>query len=97
MADVQLELVEGKASDADAVGRTLVRFNLWDGVLAAWEPAVPLEPRSSTCLFNLGIAYAQTGELDKAIETFRAAQRLNPQNQRIGRALEQALRMRGGG
>jgi tetratricopeptide (TPR) repeat protein len=59
---------------------TYARNNVWRSSISLWEDVVsksPLEPRGHN---NLAIAYRSEGLTDKAIEHFRAALLLQPEN-----------------
>ena len=48
------------------------------GILAEFETAVRLEPRSAPAQLNLALAYAQAGRTAEAIAHYREAVHLNP-------------------
>lgn len=70
-------------SDARAeveFGITVAQRGLWREAIFRWERAVELDPTYASAYNNLGIAYENTGELDKAREAYERALELEPEN-----------------
>jgi tetratricopeptide (TPR) repeat protein len=78
----------------NTLGVASARLGDAGGAVAAWERARELNPEAIGLLFNLGLAYAQAGRLEPAIqslEEFAAGAPDGPQKQR---AQEIARRLR---
>jgi tetratricopeptide (TPR) repeat protein len=56
--------------------------------LAEFETAIRLNPKNAKAFGNLGIIFAEQGDLDKAEACFRRALRLNPTDQAARAALD---------
>ena len=70
-------------SDARAeveFGITVARRGLWREAIFRWERAIKLDPTYASAYNNLGIAYENTGELDKAREAYERALELEPES-----------------
>ena len=70
-------------SDAKAqvdFGITVAQRGLWREAIFRWERAVEIDPTYASAYNNLGIAYENTGELDKAREAYERALELEPEN-----------------
>jgi Flp pilus assembly protein TadD len=61
-------------------GIAVARRGLWREAIFRWERAVGLDPTYASAYNNLGIAYENTGELDKAREAYERALELEPEN-----------------
>ena len=57
---------------------TFVRVRDYRSVLAVWEDALGKSPNSTTVHNNLGNAYAFAGQMDRALQEYRASIRINP-------------------
>lgn len=70
-------------SDAKAevdFGITVAQRGLWREAIFRWERAIEIDPTYASAYNNLGIAYENTGELDKAREAYERALELEPEN-----------------
>jgi tetratricopeptide (TPR) repeat protein len=83
----------------NALGMLNARQRDAEGAIAAWERALEIRPDFPPTLFNLGLAYAQAGQLTRAAEHFEAfAARADPGPQRDeALAMAQRLRRRAAG
>lgn len=70
---------------AEATGESFFRKGLehysrqeWDAAIAAYRQALSLDPKSSSCAYNLGLAYKAKDDLDAAVAAFRHALNLEP-------------------
>lgn len=59
---------------------TLSRNALWNDSIALWTDIVVKSPRKAKAYNNLAFAYSAAGEIDKAIDHYRIALRLEPDN-----------------
>jgi tetratricopeptide (TPR) repeat protein len=48
--------------------------------IEAYQKALSLDPKAASVHYNLGLIYAQRAEMEKAIEYFRLALQVNPQD-----------------
>ncbi|MFI5295249.1 MAG: tetratricopeptide repeat protein [Thermodesulfovibrionales bacterium] len=64
-------------------GETIIRNNVWQDNFNLWSDTVKKSPDSEMAHHNLGLAYRSQGQLDKAIEEYLTALRLNPKNARV--------------
>jgi arylsulfatase A-like enzyme/predicted Zn-dependent protease len=82
-----------------ALGDACARQRDVDAAIAAWERAHQINPGAVELLFNLGLAHAQAGNLEKAInlfEDFAAQVEAGPKRERA-LAMAQRLRQRAAG
>ena len=73
-------LIEETPNDARLrifFGTFLTQFNLYDEAVVHLKKAVELSPSKQTILFELGTAYLNLGETDKAFEIFKQTYELN--------------------
>ena len=59
--------------------RTYLRNRYWQSPRTLWEYEVQIHPRSELAFYNLGIIYAESGEKDKAIVSYKKVLELKPQ------------------
>jgi tetratricopeptide (TPR) repeat protein len=78
--------------DASALYRRLARHDL---SLSAAKKAVKLMPADADAHYHLAHAYADTGDLKRAITHYRRALKLNPHHTDYSQALAEALGKRG--
>jgi tetratricopeptide (TPR) repeat protein len=69
------------AATAMATGDAALGAHRTADAARAYSDAVRAEPRNAQARFKLGIAYAELGALDRAIEQWQAVLTLDPQNQ----------------
>jgi len=74
-------------ADARSDARTRVEFGikvaqrgLWREAIFQWERAVKVDPSYASAYNNLGIAYENTGDLEKARVAYERALELEPDN-----------------
>jgi tetratricopeptide (TPR) repeat protein len=60
--------------------RTLDRNRLWQDDVALWKQAASLYPENARAHYNLGVAWAERGQISHAEESFERALRLNPRD-----------------
>jgi Flp pilus assembly protein TadD len=72
---------------ATLVAATMRRNAVYSDPIAFWSDAVEKSPWKARPHTNLGQAWFTAGELDRAIEQFRAALRLDPLNPEAQRNL----------
>jgi len=61
-------------------GIMVAQKGLWREAIFQWERAVEIDPGYASAYNNLGIAFENTGELDKAREAYERALELEPEN-----------------
>jgi tetratricopeptide (TPR) repeat protein/O-antigen ligase len=74
-------LIEDMPNDARLrvfYGSLLSQFNLYNEALVHLKKAVELSPNKQTIAFELGSAYLNLGEVDKAYDIFKETYELNP-------------------
>jgi tetratricopeptide (TPR) repeat protein/O-antigen ligase len=91
-------LVTRLAPDLDRTARYrralagyLTERRLWDQALPEWRELAAEEPRDVEARFGLGLAHEGLGQLDEAVEDFRAAVALAPRVTRYRRRLAERL------
>ncbi len=77
------------------VADELVRWGDWNNARWIWESVVASRPQVAALLANISLAYAQTGELDKARAYYERARAIQPQAP-VVRSLEVLLLARSG-
>jgi tetratricopeptide (TPR) repeat protein len=78
----------------NTLGVASARVGDADGAVAAWERARQLDPEAVGLLFNLGLAYAQAGRLQQAIQSLEEFAARAPDGPQKQRAQEIARRLR---
>ena len=77
------EYVEKNPNDADAV-RQLANLNFdirnWPRAKELYDHYLKLRPNDSEVLVDLGVTYRETQQFDQALERFRQARKLAPEN-----------------
>lgn len=61
-------------------GVDMARRGLWSEALFRFQQAERLEPQSPRVLNNLAVAYEATGEFDKALDYYKRALQISPDN-----------------
>ena len=73
-----------------ALGRVLQKQDRREDAIAAYLQVLPLDPASFETHNDLGVLYAQSGDLQRAVKHFEAAVRLRPDDAGARANLEQA-------
>ena len=63
--------------------RTYVRNQDWQSPRTLWEYETKIHPQSELAFYNLGILYAENGEKDKAVMSYRKFWNYNPNSGRL--------------
>ena len=74
---------------------TWQRAHAWENGIVLWEDTVRKNPGSTTARYNLGVALQQAGRLEEAIEAYRAALDIDPDDPLVLNNLGIALRLQG--
>jgi len=64
-------------------GIEVAGHGLWNEAIYRWERAVKIDPTYAQAYNNLGVAYEQAGDMDKAAGAYKKALALEPNNQSI--------------
>lgn len=86
-----LREIPNSATLLNTVGKIYENQHLLDDACASYQRAVISSPTSALSRTNLANLYLQRGEIDRAIDTFREAIALDPQNAEAARLLLMAL------
>lgn len=81
-----LPLVADARSDAKRqveFGISVAQRGLWQEAIYRWERATEIDPTYASAFNNLGIAYENQGDLDKARTAYERALELEPGNAMI--------------
>jgi choline-sulfatase len=89
-----LSRAPGSFEGWNTLGVASARLGDADGAVAAWEHARELDPQAVGLLFNLGLAYAQAGKLEQAIQSLEEFVARAPDGPQRQRAQEIASRLR---
>ena len=88
-------LVAGLAIALLYSGATIARNQVWKDDTRLWSDTVRKSPESGIPRNNLGRAYFSMGEIEKAVEQYRVALRINPAHAEARNNLGAALATRG--
>ena len=53
---------------------------LWNGSIFRWKQILEIQPQNARAHNNLGVAYEASGKVDQAIESYKRATELEPDN-----------------
>lgn len=56
------------------------KMGLWNEAIMRWERIIEIDPKNSKAYNNLGVAYEAKGDLDKAMNAYKKALELDPNN-----------------
>jgi tetratricopeptide (TPR) repeat protein len=77
--------VGGSTGEQIDFGVEMARRGLWSEALFRFERAAEIDPASFRALNNLAVAYEANGRFEDALETYRRALRLQPDNRELRR------------
>jgi len=86
------EQLEDSARFVDRVGQSRQLLGNTDGAIAEYREALRLNPDYALAHYNLGSALCDKGDLREALQEYRTAYELNPQNPDYQKAYERLLR-----
>lgn len=69
-------------------GVALVQEMRYEEGIAAFTRALAMNPEDAETFYNRGYAWRMTGNLERALEDFRAAQKLRPEDRKIRAAVD---------
>ena len=55
-------------------------LELWNEAIFRWKRVLEIQPQNAQAHNNLGVAYEATGKIDQAIESYKRATKLKPDN-----------------
>ncbi|MCZ6681022.1 MAG: tetratricopeptide repeat protein [Candidatus Poribacteria bacterium] len=56
------------------------KLQLWNEAIFRWQHILEIEPQNAKTYNNLGVAYEALGKIDEAIEAYKRATELDPDN-----------------
>ncbi len=93
-ARIAAEQRPNSAAALSTLGWILCEHRAWDEAIPVLQRALALDPMLPLAHNSLGIAYASTGEFDRAVVQFEAAADLAPSNPTFARNLRSAIEYR---
>ncbi len=75
----------GRAQEQIDFGVAMAKQGLWSEALFRFERASRLDPNDYRVLNNLAVAYEATGEFDRALDVYKQALRVQPDNRDLRR------------